>query len=117
MRLSEALARVHGSETITPAYVKEASRLLSNSILKVEKPQLDIETEQEENVESHQEEMREGGARTTIIQEELKMRKDEEAKRATVKISYEEFEKMAQSLIYYLTQRIKADPALEESIL
>ena len=43
------------------------------------------------------------------------MRKDEEAKRATVKISYEEFEKMAQSLIYYLTQRIKADPTLEES--
>ena len=117
VRLSEALARVHGSEVITSAYVKEGARLLSNSILKVEKPQLDIETEQEENVESHQEEMREGGARTTIIQEELKMRKDEEAKRATVKISYEEFEKMAQSLIYYLTQRIKADPALEESIL
>lgn len=117
VRLSEALARVHGSEVITSAYVKEGARLLSNSILKVEKPQLDIETEQEENVESHQEEMREGGARTTIIQEELRMRKDEEAKRATVKISYEEFEKMAQSLIYYLTQRIKADPALEESIL
>ena len=117
VRLSEALARVHGSEVITSAYVKEGARLLSNSILKVEKPQLDIETEQEENVESHQEEMREGGARTTIIQEELKMRKDEEAKRATVKISYEEFEKMAQRLIYYLTQRIKADPALEESIL
>jgi hypothetical protein len=46
--------------------VKEASRLLSNSILKVEKPQLDIETEQEEVVEN-QEDLREGGARTNII--------------------------------------------------
>lgn len=43
------------------------------------------------------------------------MRKDEEAKKQTVKISYEEFEKMAQSLIYYLNQRIKTDPSLEES--
>jgi len=66
IRLSEALARVHCSEEIIPAYVKEASRLLSNSILKVEKPQLDIETEQEEVVEN-QEDLREGGARTNII--------------------------------------------------
>ncbi len=66
VRLSEALARVHCSEEITSAYVKEASRLLSNSILKVEKPQLDIETEQEENQE-HQEDLREGGAKTNII--------------------------------------------------
>lgn len=66
IRLSEALARVHCSETITPAYVKEAARLLSNSILKVEKPQLDLETEQEERAEP-QEDLREGGERTDII--------------------------------------------------
>lgn len=66
IRLSEALARVHSSEVITPAYVKEASRLLSNSILKVEKPQLDLETEQEDRQEV-QEDLREGGARTNII--------------------------------------------------
>ena len=67
IRLSEALARVHCSEVIIPAYVKEASRLLSNSILKVEKPQLDIETEQEENVEQRAEDLGEGGAKTNII--------------------------------------------------
>jgi molybdopterin synthase catalytic subunit len=44
------------------------------------------------------------------------MRRDEEAKRQTVKISYEEFEKMAQSLIYYMNKRIKEDSSLEESI-
>lgn len=66
IRLSEALARVHCSEEIIPAYVKEASRLLSNSILKVEKPQLDLETEQDGNLEQ-QEDLREGGTRTNII--------------------------------------------------
>lgn len=43
IRLSEALARVHCSKTITPDYVKEAARLLSNSILRVERPDLEIE--------------------------------------------------------------------------
>lgn len=43
IRLSEALARVHCSKTITPEYVKEAARLLSNSILRVERPDLEIE--------------------------------------------------------------------------
>jgi DNA replication licensing factor MCM6 len=42
IRLSEALARVHCSSTITAAMVKEASRLLSNSILKVEHPDLEL---------------------------------------------------------------------------
>ena len=43
VRLSEALARVHCSKTITPEYVKEAARLLSNSILRVERPDLEIQ--------------------------------------------------------------------------
>lgn len=44
------------------------------------------------------------------------MRKDEEAKKQIVKISYEEFEKMAQTFIYYLNQRIKEEGQVEESI-
>ena len=43
VRLSEALARVHCSKIITADYVKEAARLLSNSILRVERPDLEIE--------------------------------------------------------------------------
>lgn len=43
IRLSEALARVHCSLTILPEYVKEAERLLGNSILKIDRPELEIE--------------------------------------------------------------------------
>ena len=43
IRLSEALARLHCSRTITPEYVKESARLLSNSILRVERPDLEIQ--------------------------------------------------------------------------
>jgi len=43
IRLSEALARVHCSLNILPEYVKEAERLLSNSILKIDRPDVEIE--------------------------------------------------------------------------
>lgn len=43
MRLSEARARIDLSTEITPEHVKEAARLLGNSILKVYKPDLEIE--------------------------------------------------------------------------
>ena len=43
IRLSEGLARVHCSDEITPAYVKEAARLLSNSIIRVEKPDIEMD--------------------------------------------------------------------------
>ena len=45
IRLSEALARVHCSTIIIPEYVREAARLLGNSILKIEKPDIEIEEE------------------------------------------------------------------------
>jgi DNA replication licensing factor MCM6 len=38
IRLSEARAKLELKDTITKEYVIEASRLLSNSILKIEKP-------------------------------------------------------------------------------
>lgn len=47
IRLSEALAKVHGSNTIIPEYVKEAERLLTNSILKIEKSDVVIDDDKE----------------------------------------------------------------------
>lgn len=43
IRLSEALARLHCDYEIKEEYVHEATRLLSNSILKVHKPDLEID--------------------------------------------------------------------------
>lgn len=44
IRLSEALARVHLDEYIYPEYVREASRLLKQSIIRVEMPDVEIYT-------------------------------------------------------------------------
>jgi len=43
IRLSEALAKVHLDENILPIYVKEASRLLKQSILEVDMPDVELD--------------------------------------------------------------------------
>lgn len=43
VRLSEALARAYGKEVVTPAHVREARRLLKNSILHVESRDIAVE--------------------------------------------------------------------------
>ena len=52
IRLSEAMARVHCSKTITTQHVLEAKRLLSNSIIKIEDGGLDIDTQEDEMEEN-----------------------------------------------------------------
>lgn len=42
VRLSEALARVHNTREITAEHVKEASRLLGNSIIRIDKPDIEF---------------------------------------------------------------------------
>lgn len=44
IRLSEALARLHGDAEIKPAYVRDACRLLKASIIRVETENVDLET-------------------------------------------------------------------------
>ena len=45
IRLSEAMARVYCSNEITPQHVQEAKRLLSNSIIKIERNDLEIDVD------------------------------------------------------------------------
>jgi DNA replication licensing factor MCM6 len=47
MRLSEGLARLHCSDEILPAYVREAYRLLKTSIIQVETNDVEIEDEED----------------------------------------------------------------------
>ena len=48
IRLSEALARLHCDETIQPAYVREAFRLLKTSIIQVETSDVDVDDDDED---------------------------------------------------------------------
>ena len=49
IRLSEALARLHCDETIQPAYVREAFRLLKTSIIQVETSDVDVDDDDDDN--------------------------------------------------------------------
>jgi DNA replication licensing factor MCM6 len=49
IRLSEALARLYCADTIEPAYVREASRLLKTSIIQVETSDVVLEDEEDDN--------------------------------------------------------------------
>lgn len=52
IRLSEAIARAHCMEEITPAYVREAFALLKQSIIHVEKDDVGLDDEDEEEPET-----------------------------------------------------------------
>lgn len=52
VRLSEAMARLHCVEEVTPKHVKEAARLLNKSVIKVETPDINFENEDEEIMET-----------------------------------------------------------------
>ncbi len=78
IRLSEAIAKVHLCEEITPLFVKEASRLLKTSIIKVDQKDVDLDFEKEYV--------------------------EDKRKRENMKISGEEFEKMKTGILYIIKQ-------------
>ena len=94
IRLSEALARLHCSCEITEDYVHEATRLLSNSILKVHKPDLEIEPfEEVTKVDRIKNVTQEG-----IIREEFKNKtQSEEEKRKKVTLKSDEYDRIAKA--------------------
>ena len=78
IRLSEAIAKVHLSEEITPLFVKEASRLIKTSIIKVDQKDVDLDFEKEYV--------------------------EDKRKKENMKISGEEFEKMKTGILYIIKQ-------------
>lgn len=52
IRLSEALARLHCSDEIHPAYVREAYRLLKTSIIQVETSDVEVDDEEDDEAET-----------------------------------------------------------------
>lgn len=53
IRLSEAIARLHCTNDVTPQFVREAYSLLKQSIIHVEKDDVDIEDEEDEEEAEH----------------------------------------------------------------
>jgi len=85
---------------ILPEYVKEAERLLSNSILKIDRPDLEIEPF-DENADLN---ANRPSDENNIIQEEIRENMEEERKKTKVTISYDEYEKIAQMIMQFFRE-------------
>lgn len=74
IRLSEAIARANCVNEITPAFVKEAYNLLKQSIIHVEKD--DIEMDDEEEEEGEQQALEEPVEEAPVVKEKTKVQYD-----------------------------------------
>lgn len=105
--MSEALARLHCDYEIKEEYVHEATRLLSNSILKVHKPDLEIDAGDEI--------LKVGGVKNVaaegIIREEIVKQKTVEEAKKKITLKSDEYERMAQTLIHH----VKSEEKLNEN--
>ena len=127
IRLSEALARLHCDPDIQPSYVREAFRLLKTSIIQVETSDVDMEDEGDDNDDAG-DEMADEGEGTGDMNEdnddpetqppaashpgEYASNQPEEAaedrpaaskpKKKKTKISYEEYEAIANAVAVHL---------------
>lgn len=99
IRLSEALAKVHGSLKITVEYVQEAERLLTNSILKIERSDVEIDDEKEV--------MMEGPGEDGPAEVEMQERQQQEKKDNKIVITYDLYKSVTQSIIHYVKSKIQ----------
>jgi len=92
LRLSEAFARLHCSDTVNKRHVQEAYRLLNKSIIRVDQPDVDLEdddTPEEENEEAMETEANDPA----------------EPAKKSLKLTYEKYSKMSAMLINYIQKR------------
>lgn len=88
IRLSEALARLHGDSEIKAVYVREAARLLKSSIIRVETDNIDLEANERDWQQAAAELEREEVGKDAILQK-FSMR-------------YEDYVRISNMLIYQL---------------
>ena len=92
IRLSEALARLYCSDNVEVKHVKEAARLLSKSIVKIEQPDITLD-EDEEMFDTQPED----DLNPASPSQELRQLK-------SIKLSYEEYQVIAKKIVYKLKQ-------------
>lgn len=121
IRLSEAIARMYCQDEVQPKHIKEAFRLLSKSIIRVEQPDIHLEEdgmqqavdEDAMDVEpsADNEEIRENGyvAPSPIQQGDDELLK---VKKPGLKLSYEEYKHMANLLVLHM--RMVEESATED---
>ena len=111
VRLSEALARLHMDEEIKDVYVHEAVRLLSKSICTIEKPTVEID-EIRDALNAQQMERQKQDQQADMIVDQGA------ADSKKVKLSYDEYQKVANHLIRFIkTKDDEGEPVRVQDIV
>lgn len=119
IRLSEAMARLHCCEEVQPKHVKEAFRLLSKSIIRVEQPDINLYEAEEEPAEID-EEMESTPAPTPVVNgvngidhpadsEEQGSQPLTQEKPEKLKLTFEEYKALSNLLIMRLQRAEDSD--------
>lgn len=112
VRLSEALARMHLSEEVTEEHVREAYRLLSKSIIRVEQPDIQFEDDIMAQVNTGTTE----NLGANELSQEQQMDTDNptttpaaaaapQAPKQTIKLSYDEYKRISNMIVYYIRKK------------
>lgn len=117
IRLSEALARLHLLEEVKEEHVQEAFRLLSKSIVRVEQPDIQFE----ENLEAawNSNNMENLGAKETTTGNQMETDATTNtgtttnANKQSVKLSYEEYKRISNMIVYFIRKKEDEIDALE----
>lgn len=102
VRLAEAMARMACSDEVQAKHVKEAFRLLNKSIIRVEQPDVHLEEEEDEAMETE-----EAGDENQAPNGQAEPSDPAQPKKK-IKLSYEEYRNLSDLLIVHM-QRVEAE--------
>ena len=105
IRLSEAMARMHCQDEVQPKHVKEACRLLSKSIIRIEQPDIELEEDTaEEEIDAEEEPPSQNGVNGNQ-NEKVTESEEREMPKKVYKLSYVDYKHMANLLVLYIRKK------------
>lgn len=104
IRLSEAVARMYCSAEVTENHAKEAFRLLSKSIIRVEQPDVDFEEDLQQNEPEQPPEPVQNGLQNGHAEKNGNGHAHHIVTGQKMKLTFEEYKAMANVLVYHVRQ-------------
>ncbi|KAG8442698.1 hypothetical protein GDO86_011479 [Hymenochirus boettgeri] len=103
IRLSESMARLHCSDEVQPKHVKEAFRLLSKSIIRVDTPDISFDQgEEEKTIEGEMENVNVNNGDEAMDTNSDAPIDDKPSAKMELKISFAEYKQIANLLVLYM---------------
>nr|QIC49966.1 zygotic DNA replication licensing factor Mcm6 [Actinia equina] len=116
IRLSEAMARLCCSDEVQPKHVKESFRLLNKSIIRVETPDIQFDEEdhnEEMDIDNNEDR---SSAQTETPSNDMVNGETGQPSKSLLRVSYEEYKRLAQLLIRRLRKEEEKSETAEEKI-